>query len=142
MGLGADVLRARNPRLIYVNISGFGTRPPGDALPGFDQTAQAMSGLDERHRHRGDRARSASGIAVSDSATGRLRGGGCPRGPARAGPFTGRGAVVEASLMESTLTLMSYQAQKFLSLGMFPGATATTIRSCFRRARSRPVTAR
>jgi crotonobetainyl-CoA:carnitine CoA-transferase CaiB-like acyl-CoA transferase len=34
---------------------------------------------------------------------------------------TGRGGVVEASLMESMLTLMSYQAQKYLSLGVVPG---------------------
>ena len=34
---------------------------------------------------------------------------------------TGRGAVVESSLMQSMLTLMSYQAQKYLSLGIVPG---------------------
>lgn len=119
MGLGADVLRARNPRLIYVNISGFGTRPPGDALPGFDQTAQAMSGLmsvtgtEETGALR-------VGIAVSDSSTGVFAAVGV-LAALHERDRTGHGALVEASLMESTLTLMSYQAQKYLSLGIIPG---------------------
>jgi crotonobetainyl-CoA:carnitine CoA-transferase CaiB-like acyl-CoA transferase len=119
MGLGAAELRARNPRLIYVNISGFGTRPPGAALPGFDQTAQAMSGLmsvtgtEETGALR-------VGIAVSDSSTGVFAAVGV-LAALHERDRTGRGAVVEASLMESTLTLMSYQAQKYLSLGVVPG---------------------
>ena len=119
MGLGADTLRARNPRLIYVNISGFGTRPPGDALPGFDQTAQAMSGLmsvtgtEETGALR-------VGIAVSDSATGVFAAVGV-LAALHERDRTGRGGLVESSLMESTLTLMSYQAQKYLSLGIVPG---------------------
>jgi len=119
MGLGADVLRARNPRLIYVNISGFGTRPPGDSLPGFDQTAQAMSGLmsvtgtEETGALR-------VGIAISDSATGVFAAVGV-LAALHERERSGLGTVVESSLMESTLTLMSYQAQKYLSLGVVPG---------------------
>jgi crotonobetainyl-CoA:carnitine CoA-transferase CaiB-like acyl-CoA transferase len=119
MGLGAETLRARNPKLIYVNISGFGTRPPGDALPGFDQTAQAMSGLmsvtgtEETGALR-------VGIAVSDSSTGGFAAVGV-LAALHERDRSGHGAVVEASLMESTLTLMSYQAQKYLSLGIVPG---------------------
>jgi len=44
-GLGAAALRARNPRLIYCNISGFGATGPYAQRPGFDQIAQGMSGL-------------------------------------------------------------------------------------------------
>jgi crotonobetainyl-CoA:carnitine CoA-transferase CaiB-like acyl-CoA transferase len=119
MGLGAEKLRERNPGLIYVNISGFGTRPPGNALPGFDQTAQAMSGLmsvtgtEETGALR-------VGIAVSDSATGVFAAVGV-LAALHERNRTGRGSLVEASLMESTLTLMSYQAQKYLSLGVVPG---------------------
>jgi crotonobetainyl-CoA:carnitine CoA-transferase CaiB-like acyl-CoA transferase len=119
MGLGAEALRRRNPRLVYVNISGFGTRSPGDALPGFDQTAQAMSGLmsvtgtEETGALR-------VGIAVSDSATGVFAAVGV-LAALHERERTGRGAIVESSLMESTLTLMSYQAQKYLSLGIVPG---------------------
>jgi crotonobetainyl-CoA:carnitine CoA-transferase CaiB-like acyl-CoA transferase len=119
MGLGAEVLRARNPRLIYVNISGFGTKPPGDALPGFDQTAQAMSGLMSVTGTQ-ETGPLRVGIAISDSATGVFAAVGV-LAALHERDRTGSGSVVESSLMESTLTLMSYQAQKYLSLGIVPG---------------------
>jgi crotonobetainyl-CoA:carnitine CoA-transferase CaiB-like acyl-CoA transferase len=119
MGLGYERLRARNPRLVYCSISGFGSSGPGGQLPGFDQSAQAMSGL-----------MSVTGTA----ATGPLRVG-IAIGDSTAGIFaalgivsalyerdrTGNGRLVETSLIESLLSLMSYQAQKYLSLGDVPG---------------------
>lgn len=116
MGLGAETLQERNPRLICASISGFGSGEPGLDLPGFDQTAQAMSGLmsvtgtEETGPLR-------VGIAVADSATGVFAAVGV-LAALHERESTGRGTIVESSLMESMLTLMSYQAQKFLSLGV------------------------
>jgi crotonobetainyl-CoA:carnitine CoA-transferase CaiB-like acyl-CoA transferase len=45
LGLGYDELRARNPRLLYVSVSGFGQDGPYAALPCTDSVAQAFSGL-------------------------------------------------------------------------------------------------
>ncbi|AGT11385.1 CaiB/BaiF CoA transferase family protein [Paracoccus aminophilus] len=45
LGLGAEALRARNPRLIYCSISGFGQQGPFKDLPAYDLVVQAMSGL-------------------------------------------------------------------------------------------------
>lgn len=118
MGLSPADLHARNPRLVHASISGFGATGPGADLPGFDQTAQAMSGLmsvtgtEESGPVR-------VGIAVSDSATGVFAAVGVLAALHERGR-TGRGGLVEASLMQSTLTLMSYQAQKFLSLSEVP----------------------
>jgi len=114
MGLGAEEMLERNPRLIYTSISGFGAKPPGSELPGFDQTAQAMSGLmsvtgtEETGPLR-------TGIAVADSATGVFAAVGA-LAALHERDRTGRGGLVESSLMESMLTLMSYQAQRYLSL--------------------------
>jgi len=119
MGFGAQVLRERNPRLVYTSISGFGMRPPGDALPGFDQTAQAMSGL-MSVTGTPETGPLRVGIAVADSATGVFGAVGVLSALMER-ERTGVGAVVESSLMESMLTLMSYQAQKYLSLGVVPG---------------------
>lgn len=136
MGLGAESLRARNPRLVYASISGFGNTDAGSELPGFDQTVQGMSGLmsvtgtEETGPLR-------CGIAVADSCTGVMVAFGIV-----AALFererTGKGGVVEASLMQSMMTLINYQAQIALSLGvqpprvgndhpiMFPQGTFTT----------------
>lgn len=119
MGVGPEAMRELNPRLVYVSLSGFGQRPPGSELAGFDQTAQAMSGLmsvtgtEETGPLR-------VGIAVADSATGVFGAVGVLSALYER-ERTGQGTVVEGSLMQSMLTLLSYQAQKYLSLGVTPG---------------------
>jgi crotonobetainyl-CoA:carnitine CoA-transferase CaiB-like acyl-CoA transferase len=45
MGLGPDMLRDDNPKLIYARISGFGQTGPFRDLPAYDLVVQAMSGL-------------------------------------------------------------------------------------------------
>ena len=45
LGLGYDILKEVNPRIIYGSISGFGPRGRYEQRPGYDIIAQAMSGL-------------------------------------------------------------------------------------------------
>lgn len=45
LGLGYDVLKEVNPRIVYGAISGFGSYGPLHQRPGYDIIAQAMSGL-------------------------------------------------------------------------------------------------
>jgi crotonobetainyl-CoA:carnitine CoA-transferase CaiB-like acyl-CoA transferase len=45
MGLGFDQLRARNERIVYCSISGFGSGREPAGRPGYDFIAQAESGL-------------------------------------------------------------------------------------------------
>ncbi len=45
LGAGADRLRARNPKLIYCSISGFGATGPAANRPAYDTVAQAASGF-------------------------------------------------------------------------------------------------
>ena len=47
LGIGASQLRALNPRLVYVSVSGFGQTGPLAHRPAYDIIVQAMSGLME-----------------------------------------------------------------------------------------------
>ena len=45
LGLGSDVLRQINPRLVYVAVSGFGTQGPMADFPAFDHVIQGLAGF-------------------------------------------------------------------------------------------------
>lgn len=45
LGLAADTLQARNPRLIYAASSGFGSDGPYKSYPAMDLTVQVMMGV-------------------------------------------------------------------------------------------------
>lgn len=69
LGLGAQILQAENPRLIYASISGFGQTGPFADAPAFDLVIQAMSGLMSVTGESGGRAL-AVGESVADVSTG------------------------------------------------------------------------
>jgi crotonobetainyl-CoA:carnitine CoA-transferase CaiB-like acyl-CoA transferase len=119
MGLGPEALHARNPRLIHVSISGFGNTSAGADLPGFDQTVQAMSGL-MSVTGTVESGPLRSGIAVADASTGAFATIGVLAALLER-ERTGVGTTVEASLMQSMMTLINYQAQSVLSLDLVPG---------------------
>ncbi len=48
IGLGPEVLLAKNPGLIIVRVSGFGQTGPYAPLPGFGTLVEAMSGFAAR----------------------------------------------------------------------------------------------
>ena len=48
MGLGPDILHARNRKLIQVRVSGFGQTGPYRHRPGFGTLGEAMSGFADR----------------------------------------------------------------------------------------------
>jgi len=45
LGLDADTLRARNPRLVYASASGYGPEGPESGAPSFDYLGLARSGI-------------------------------------------------------------------------------------------------
>ncbi|MEZ4291960.1 MAG: CoA transferase [Myxococcota bacterium] len=45
LGLGYEVLAARNPGLVYASINGFGSDGPYAALPAYDQLVQGLVGV-------------------------------------------------------------------------------------------------
>jgi crotonobetainyl-CoA:carnitine CoA-transferase CaiB-like acyl-CoA transferase len=118
LGLGWATLSGRNPRLIYAAISGFGQTGPYRDRGGFDLVTQGMSGLmsvcgpSDGPPHR-------LPIAISDVAAGMHLAIGilCAL---EARHRTGRGQLVETSLLESALSFGVYEAAHVAATGATP----------------------
>ncbi|MCY7320189.1 MAG: CoA transferase [Ramlibacter sp.] len=119
LGIDYETLAAINPRIILASISGFGQDGPYRDRPGFDQIAQGMCGLMSVTGRPGEGPMRA-GAAVVDVACGLY---------AALGVMTalherqrsGRGQWVQASLLQSGLGLMDFQAARFLVDGEVAG---------------------
>jgi crotonobetainyl-CoA:carnitine CoA-transferase CaiB-like acyl-CoA transferase len=118
LGLGWKRLSERNPRLIYGAISGFGQTGPYRDRGGFDLITQGMSGLmsvcgpADGPPHR-------LPIAISDIAAGMFLAFGI-LAAVEARHRTGRGQVVETSLLEAATSLGVYEAAHFFATGARP----------------------
>ncbi|MAE97191.1 MAG: formyl-CoA transferase [Deltaproteobacteria bacterium] len=119
LGVGADDLLERFPRLVYCGISGFGRTGPYRDRPGFDQIAQGMSGLMSLTGTE-ESGPTRSGIAISDLLAGVFASQGIQLALlARA--RTGRGQLVDTSLLEATLGVLTWGAGMYFERGAHPG---------------------
>jgi crotonobetainyl-CoA:carnitine CoA-transferase CaiB-like acyl-CoA transferase len=105
-GFGWEELRKINPKLVYVSISGYGTKGPNGHLPGTDSMAQALGGIAEAYSMPGQKMR--TGIAsVADESTAMLAFGGALAALTHA-RATGVGQKIELSLLGSLIRLMGW----------------------------------
>ncbi|MYH97044.1 MAG: CoA transferase [Acidimicrobiia bacterium] len=118
LGIGYDVLCARNPRLVYASISGFGQEGPYANRPGVDQISQGLSGLMSVTGPPGSGPWRV-GIAVSDTAAGTFLTQGVLAALV-ARERTGRGQWVHTSLLEAAINFMDFQAVRWLTDGEVP----------------------
>ena len=118
LGIGYDVLSARNPRLVYASISGFGQEGPYASRPGVDQIAQGLSGLMSVTGPPGEGPWRV-GIAISDTAAGTFLTQGV-LAALLARERTGQGQWVHTSLLEAAVNFMDFQAVRWLTDGEVP----------------------
>ena len=115
-GLHYDVLNAINPRLIYTAISGFGQTGPSAGLAAYAPAVHASSGFDLAHlNYQPGRTRPDNcGIYTADVLTGSYAYGATMTALVQR-HATGRGQLVDVSMLESmlTLTLGEVQAAQF-----------------------------
>jgi crotonobetainyl-CoA:carnitine CoA-transferase CaiB-like acyl-CoA transferase len=119
LGLDYESLAAINPRIILASISGFGQEGPYRDRPGFDQIAQGMSGMMSVTGQPGEGPMRV-GAAVIDMATGLYAALGV-MAALHERQRSGRGQWVQASLLQSGLGLMDFQAARYLVDGEVPG---------------------
>jgi crotonobetainyl-CoA:carnitine CoA-transferase CaiB-like acyl-CoA transferase len=111
LGFDYDTVRARNPRLIYGSISGFGQDGPYADRGGVDQIAQGMGGLMSVTGLPGSEPTRA-GIPVSDLAAGLYLAIGVLVA-LHDRDRTGTGHWVQTSLLESMIAMMDFQAARW-----------------------------
>ena len=111
LGFGFAAVHARNPRLVYGSISGFGQDGPYAARGGVDQIAQGMGGLMSVTGLPGTEPTRA-GIPVSDLAAGLYLAVGVLVA-LHDRDRIGTGRWVQTSLLESMIAMMDFQAARW-----------------------------
>jgi crotonobetainyl-CoA:carnitine CoA-transferase CaiB-like acyl-CoA transferase len=103
LGLGDDVLKAANARLIHCSITGFGASGPYSARPAYDNVAVALSGIASLQLDP-ERPQS-SGPTIPDNATGMFACYGI-LGALYERERTGRGHRVEVNMLEAGIAFI------------------------------------
>jgi crotonobetainyl-CoA:carnitine CoA-transferase CaiB-like acyl-CoA transferase len=114
-GLGPDELWARNERLVVARVSGFGQTGPYASRPGFGTLAEAMSGFAALNGEP-DGPPLLPPLALADGVAA-LATAFSIMVALRAREQTGRGQVVDTSLVEPLMTLLGPQLTAFDLLG-------------------------
>ncbi len=123
LGLGFDAIHKVNPRMVYCGISGYGRTGPYRNKPGYDAIVQAHGGLMSITGEPG-RSSVRAGVSLVDLSSGLLGAIGI-LAALKAREITGRGQIVDTSLFESLISLLTYHAQNYLSSGVMPQKLGT-----------------
>ena len=119
LGLGYAAVTARNPRLVYCSISGFGETGPYRDRPGYDTVGQAVSGLLGLLTDLD--APLPMGISLSDHLTGVFACYGILAALVGRG-IDGAGRRVETSLLRATTAFIAENAARYFDEGESPDA--------------------
>ncbi len=118
LGLGYPQAKARNPRLIYCSISGYGQNGPARDDPAMDLIIQAASGLISiTGVEGGERVR--CGFSVADITAGLFALIGILLA-LEARHRTGAGQLVDVSMLDAMISAMASNYAQFLGSGVVP----------------------
>ena len=120
LGLGYDVLRARNPGLIYCKITGFGLNGPYAKRAGYDLIAQGMSGIMSLTGEGPGRPPVKVGVPIGDVTAGILASTGVLAAYIER-LRTGEGQYVDTSLYEASMVHTYWQVAMAFATGESAG---------------------
>ena len=123
LGLGAEDLRAGNPRLVYCSIGAYGSVGPQREEPGYDALMQAAGGLISITGEP-DRPGVRVGSSLIDQGTGTWAALGILAALLERAS-TGEGRVVDVSLYETALGYIGYHLAGYLADGTVPRGEGT-----------------
>jgi formyl-CoA transferase len=119
LGIDYETLRAINPRLVYVSLSGFGQVGPYANRPGFDQIAQGMGGLMSITGLPGQ-GPVRVGIPIADLSTGNYAAMGALIALLER-ETSGEGQWVQTSLLQAQISMLDFQAARWTVARQVPG---------------------
>jgi crotonobetainyl-CoA:carnitine CoA-transferase CaiB-like acyl-CoA transferase len=123
LGFGYEETRCRNTRLIYCSISGFGQTGPYRHRPGYDVVAQGEAGLMDLTGYP-NQPPAKVGTSVADITAGLYALQGILLA-LLARSRTGEGQAIDISLLDSTVSTLTYQAMIYFATGQSPGRMGT-----------------
>ncbi len=120
LGVGYEALKAINPKLIYVSITGYGQTGPYKDRAGHDINYLALSGL-ASHTGRADSGPLPLGMQVADIAGGSLHGVVGLLAAVVQRQVTGVGQAVDVSMTDCAFSLNAMAGAGYLAAGEEPG---------------------
>ena len=117
-GLDYDSLSARNPRLVYCSITGFGQDGPYAERAGYDFMIQAMGGLMSTTGEAEGEPQKA-GVALADIMTG-LYSANAIQSALIHQMRTGQGQYIDMALLDVQVAALANQALNYLATGFNP----------------------
>lgn len=117
-GFGYEDVKERHPEMIYTSISGFGQTGPFKDEPGFDLSIQGMSGLMSLTGSN-DGPPTKFGTSISDLVSGIYGAMGTITALYHR-QRTGEGQHVDVGMMDSMVSLLTYQAGRYFATGKVP----------------------
>jgi len=123
LGLGYEVLRELNPRLVYASVSGFGQDGPWRDKPAYDIIVQGMSGMMSITGHPGGPPVRV-GISLGDIAAGLFATVGIVSALYER-ENSGRGQLIDVAMLDSQLAILENAVARYLVTGEIPGPLGT-----------------
>lgn len=124
-GMGHDVLKARNPRLVLVRVSGFGQTGPYAPRAGYASVGEAMGGM----RHlcgEPDRPPSRAGLSLGDTLAASFAFMGALMA-LKERDRSGEGQVVDTAIYEAVLAVMEATVPEYTVNGEIRGRTGAKL---------------
>ena len=118
LGLDYDEISDHHPGLVWCSISGFGQNGPSRDLPAYDMVIQAISGVMSLTGEKG-RAPVRTGVPLSDLVGG-MYAAIAILAALQERDVSGRGQQIDISLLDSMISMLSYQGVYYLVSGDVP----------------------
>lgn len=118
MGLGYSTLSELNPRLVMLQVSGFGQNGPYSKWPGFARTSEAFSGLTQLTGYPDRPPISISAFPLSDYLSGVFGAFGIMTALRERDQFSGKGQLIDLALNEGIFRMMENLCVTYDQLGV------------------------